>query len=81
MNHKLCSKSGESLVEILVALLIMTLAMMVLATGIDTAQSVKNKMKETESDSTAVVEVSLDDYSLNSYTLYGENGYYYYERK
>ena len=83
---KLRSRSGESLVEVLASILILTMSMMILATSMSSAGKITSLI-DLEGTAFALhgstpmeAEVTLQDYEiggLNGFVT--ENGYYYYE--
>jgi len=83
---KLRSRRGESLVEVLAAILILTMSMMVLAVGMSAAGKVSSTIKTEETSFTLAnaakkdAVVKLEDYEIDVASGYlTENGYYYYE--
>lgn len=81
---KILSRSGESLVEVLASILILTCSMMILAAGLSGAQKVAAAIKLedtvfTLSGSEKEALVKLNDYEIGDLQGHlSESGFYYY---
>ena len=87
---KMQERAGETLVEVLASILILTMSMMVLASGMSGAQKVASRIKLEDTSFTLSgiareAVVTLSDASGGSSVQYGKsghltrNGYYYYD--
>ena len=90
---KRLNKKGETLVEVLVAVLIMASCTLMLCTGVISSARINKKVKDSKTDmdltniqseSSAVVNIIHEDGSKSSMDVnlvQTTNGYYYYEVK
>lgn len=87
---RLCSKSGETLVETLIAMLIISLVFIFLASSIVSAAKVNSSIKNEDTAFVRDGQLSVTDRLLvdgsevdQKYVQFyeTENGYYYYEYK
>ena len=82
---KLRSQSGETLVEALASILVLTCAMMVLASGMSGAQKVASRITLEDTSFTLVgardkeAVVMLESYEIGKQGHVTESGYYYYD--
>ena len=91
MKNRLKQKTGESIAETLVAVLIMAVAFLMLTGAVVTAARINNRIKNadvsfaagtSEEPSPSKVTISLDgiaaEVEVTVYQTETENGYYYY---
>ena len=82
---KLRSHSGETLVESLAAILVLTMSMVILASGMSAAAKISSliSLEDTafsrSGSESLSSEVKLGDYVIETRGFVTENGYYYYE--
>ena len=93
MNKKLKSNAGESLAETIVAMMIVTLAMLILAGALVSAAKINKKTRNMDTSFSTAVEMTVTDdtveivhgngtnvaVAVKSYTTNDKNKYQYYE--